>query len=397
MIFTFWIAVVLGMAGPALAEAPEPAAALREAVEAYEPDTARASRAAAADAFFLFEDSALDRSLAFRDPALYRRIESEWTRLIAEMGEGRPREAVSERGGRVLTLLEQARGATAAGGSVFLDSLLIILREGFEAILVVSALAAYLGRIGQSARLPWLYGGAGLAVIASIGLWYAARTVLEMSGVAREALEGWTMLLATAVLFWVSYWLVSKAEADRWQQFVRAKVRSALGRGALAGFGLLSFVVVFREGFETVLFYEALSARAGSASGQTLLAGGFVTGVILLAVFYVAFMRLGPQIPLRTFFSVTGALLYFLGFKFAGAGVFELQVAQVLSQTEAPFFPDAPWLRDWLGVYPYVEPLALQGMLLLLAALAAVLTFRGGAREAAAEPSAPVRRAASGH
>ncbi|MGH7822964.1 MAG: FTR1 family iron permease, partial [Candidatus Binatia bacterium] len=346
--------------------------------------------------FFLFEDSALDRNLAIRDPSLYGTIESEWAGVISDMRRGAPADVVRRRGERVLALLGQAKEATAAAGSVFADSLLIILREGFEAILIVSALASWLRRVGHAAKVPYLYGGAGLAVAASVGLWVAARTVLEVSGVAREALEGWTMLLAAVVLFWVSYWLVSKAEAERWQAFVRSRAERALGRGALLGFGFLSFVVVFREGFETVLFYEALSARASGASGQSLLLGGFATGLALLSAFYVLFLRIGPRIPMRPFFAVTGALLYLMAFKFAGAGVFELQVAQVLSQTPIARFPDSLALREWLGVYPYAESLALQGLLLVLAGVAAALMLRGRRRVEREEPIGEAQRRAVG-
>ena len=375
----FGLAVLVTLSGTSLA-ASDPSDELGRVLSAYDPAAKAVSRTAAADAFFAFEESDLHRELSFRDPSLYRELESEWTSLIAAIGRGDAETEVRRRGDHVLTLLEQARETSAAGGSVFLDSLLIILREGFEAILIVSALAAYLRRVGQGQRLPWLYGGAGAAIVASIGLWLAARTVLEISGVGREALEGWTMLAATAVLFWVSYWLISKAEAQRWQQFVRSRAEAALGRGALLGLGVLSFVVVFREGFETVLFYEALSARAGGAAGQSLLLGGFAAGLGALALFYGLFLRIGPRIPMRAFFGVTGGLLYLMAFRFAGAGVFELQVAQVLSQTEFAYFPDSVWLREWLGIYPYAEALAVQGMLLALA-LAAAVTNAWGSRE----------------
>jgi high-affinity iron transporter len=295
----------------------------------------------------------------------------------------------------VFALLAEAQRRTGAPSSVFFDSFLVILREGFEAILVVSALAAYLRKVGAASHLPWLYGGAAAAVAASVGLWALARTVVEISGAAREALEGWTMLVAAAVLFWVSYWLVSKAEAARWQAFVRRAATAALGRGALFGFGFLSFVVVFREGFETVLFYEALLARAGR--GASAVVSGFGAGVVALAGVSFLWLRLGARIPLGLFFGLTGGLLYFLAFKFVGAGVFELQAAQVLSRTPFPAFPDRPWLRDWFGLYPSVEGLALQGVLVLLAGVAAAVTLAGGrTAEPQARRATPERRAAGG-
>ena len=354
----------------------DPVPGLRHSVEGYQPERAKVAKQEAADAFFDFEGSALDRRLASRDPTLYRRVEGEWMRLLSAMAAAAPAEDVRARGAQVLELLERGGRVADAGGSVFLDALLIILREGFEAMLIVSALAAYLARIGQRSRVPFLYAGAAVAVVASFLLWIAARSLVELGGSRREALEGWTILLATAVLFWVSYWLVSKAEAAHWQAFVKTQVERAVGRGALLGLGFLSFVVVFREGFETVLFYEAVAARAAGAVGQSLLVGGFLTGCAALGVLFLAFQRLGPKIPLRAFFNVTGGLLYFMAFRFAGAGVRELQEAGVIRETSVGFVPDSPLLVQWLGMFPYLEPLLLQGLLLGLAAFALLHALR---------------------
>ena len=325
---------------------------LRAAVEHYSPAQASAVKQEAADAFFQFEGSVLDRDLATRDPSLYRTVEAEWMRLLSAMDGAKPQDEVKVLGERVLGLLDRGAERAAAGGSVFLDSLLIILREGFEAILIVSALAAYLVRIGQKSRTPYLYAGAGVAVGASILLWIAARSVIDLSGADREAFEGWTILIAAGVLFWVSYWLISKAEADRWQEFVRSRVERAVGRGALLGLAFLSFIVVFREGLETVLFYEAIAARARDASEHSMLVGGFLAGCGALAALYLVFQSIGPRIPMRAFFNVTGGLLYFMAFRFAGAGVREVQEAGVLGQTPLSFVPDSPVLTQWLGIFP---------------------------------------------
>jgi high-affinity iron transporter len=364
-----WVLVLLFARASAAAPPPrvEPGSALRAVVESYTPERSYAAKQEAADAFFSFEGSALDRDLAVRDPGLYRELEGEWMRLLSAMDGARPASEVRARGERVLALLERGTVAADAGGSVFFDALLIILREGFEAILIVSALAAYLSRTGHRARIPYLYGGALLAVGASIAMWFAARSVIELGGARREALEGWTVLLASGVLFWVSYWLISKAEATRWQAFVKSQVERAVGRGALLGLGALSFVVVFREGLETVLFYEAVAARVTDATGHSLLVGGFLTGCTALCLLYVAFQRVGGRIPLRAFFNVTGGLLYFMAFRFAGAGVRELQEAGIVRQTPVHFMPDSVALSQWLGISPYVEPLLLQGLLLGLA------------------------------
>ncbi|MGH7896364.1 MAG: FTR1 family protein, partial [Candidatus Binatia bacterium] len=205
MIFTIfsvvaWIVTsAFGPAAFAREAAADPVESLRAAIAAYSPSDARRGKQSAADAFFLFEESDLDRQLGARHPTLYREVEAEWGGLLALMGEGAPAEEVRAKGERVLALLGDAERAAGADGSVFMDSFLIILREGFEAILILSALAAYLTRIGQQRQRPYLYGGAALAVVASVALWIAARSVLRVSGAGREALEGWTILLATAV------------------------------------------------------------------------------------------------------------------------------------------------------------------------------------------------------
>ncbi len=127
---------------------------------------------------------------------------------------------------------------------------------------------------------------------------------------------------------------------------------------------MLAFLVVFREGFETVLFYEALLARAQAGVGGSVVWSGFACGAVLLAIIGTALFRYGIRIPIRPFFAVTGVLLYVLAFKFAGGGVRELQEAGWVSVT-AIAMPELPWLRDWLAIYPFVEPLLLQGLLLL--------------------------------
>src|SRR5258706_3281500 len=160
-------------------------------------------------------------------------------RLVTTVEAGEAPADVESQGAAVVALLDRGRTAAEAGGSAFFDSFLIILREGFEAILIVSALAAYLTRIRQRDRVPYLYGGAALAVGASFLLLIAAQSVLDLGGARRQAFQGWTVLLATAVLFWTSYWLVSKAEAARWQAFVKSRVEQAVGLGALLRLGVL--------------------------------------------------------------------------------------------------------------------------------------------------------------
>lgn len=376
MLRALLLALLLAVPGVAHAADPDFAALVRDAARAY-PDAS--ARPAVGDGFFRFESSTLHGEIASRDPALYRDIEMRWLGLSAAMkNDARPAD-VRAQAEALAALLEGAAGnrPTGSPSSLFVDSLLIILREGFEAILILAALAAYLVKIEQPEKRWLVYGGAGGAVLASIALAAVATWLVPVSGAAREALEGVTMLIAVVVLFFASYWLVSKAEARRWQAYVRARLQGALGTERPSALVAVAFLVVFREGFETVLFYQALLGRAdGAALGVSAVGSGFALGALLLAVVAVLLFRYGVRIPTGPFFLVTGALLYVLAFKFAGAGVRELQEAGWIPVTPIAM-PDLPTLRDWLAIYPFAETLAAQAVmvgLLLVGAIWALAT-----------------------
>lgn len=248
----------------------------------------------------------------------------------------------------------------------FLNSFVIILREGFEAILVVSALAAYLAKTGYKEKVRVVYYGAAIALAASVLTAILLQTVIRISGAGQEALEGITMLFATAVLFYVSYWLINKIEVARWQQYVKSKVDSSIGRGSVIALGFAAFLAVYREGAETILFYQALYSSAGSHNAVTL---GFAAGTLpLIAIFFL--VKYGSvRIPIGPFFAVTSVLLYYLAFTFAGKGVLELQEAGWISSSHMDGFPAI----SVLGIYPTWEGILLQSA--LAAALIAAVMY----------------------
>jgi high-affinity iron transporter len=267
--------------------------------------------------------------------------------------------------------------------ALFVGSSLIIFREGFEALLILGALAAYLRKSAREGRVRDLYLGAAAAIVASLALWVAAKTVIRLSGAGAEILEGATMLLAAGVLFYVSHWLISKAQHAKWDAFVRRRMDGALESGGRAAFLGVSFLVVFREGFETVLFYEALSTSAADAIGVSSLLGGFLAGSVALVGVYAAIAWLGMRVPIGRFFAATGALLYLMAFKFSGDGVRELQEGGLVDETLVSWVPHSPALSGWLGIHPFAETLALQGVLVLAIAVGLVLTFRARGAPAA--------------
>jgi high-affinity iron transporter len=191
---------------------------------------------------------------------------------------------------------------TGSGIGAFFQSFLIILREGFEAILVIGAVVAFLIKTGNRERLHSIWMGIGLGLVASALMAVILQTVFAHLPMSREIIEGVTMLAAVAVLFSVSYWLISKVEAAKWQKFIREKVSTALDHGGGKALAVVAFLAVFREGAETALFYQALFSEG---SGTLPLILGIVAGGVALAVIFTLFYRFGVRIPMRSFFTIT--------------------------------------------------------------------------------------------
>jgi high-affinity iron transporter len=183
--------------------------------------------------------------------------------------------------------------------------------------------------------------------------------VFEVSGSVQEALEGVTMLIAAVVLFYVSYWLISKREAARWQAYIRTRMNTALSRGSTLALGFAAFLAVYREGAETVLFYQAM---AGQADGQySAIAIGFTLALLGLGSIFWLMRAASFRLPIGLFFTLTAGLLYYLAISFAGKGMLELQAANWVGITPLEWVPRIPWL----GIYPSMETVLAQLVLLI--------------------------------
>jgi hypothetical protein len=202
------------------------------------------------------------------------------------------------------------------------------------------------------------------------------------------------MLVAVAVLFSVSYWLISKVEAAKWQQFIREKVNNALAHGGGTALAFVAFLAVYREGAETALFYQALFGEGRARLVPVLL--GIVAGALILALIFTLFYRYGGRIPLRPFFAVTSVLLYYMAFVFMGKGIRELQEVNAAPMTVLRGLPHV----DAMGIYPTLETLLGQLLLVTLFVVALAKTFwpkrsvtlptMPAAPMAAVPPAAPV-------
>ena len=253
------------------------------------------------------------------------------------------------------------------------QSFLILFREGFEIVLLLSVLLGYL----EAARSPHFIRpillGVALAAVATVITVLLMPTLFRLLPVGREVLEAVVALLAVAVLFYVSFWLIARLEHSRWMEFVRARLWSAISVGSTASLVAVGFTAVYREGFETALFYQSLLSF-GEGLGGYILAG---VGLALVALAVVAFavFRLGRKIPVRTFMNVAVALVMATSVAFLGNAVNTLQAADVITyrRTSGPRLPI--FLAEATGIWPTVPSLVAQATLASVYLLGAVYVF----------------------
>ena len=321
------------------------------------------------DAYLAFEP--IETPARARDPGVVSSMEKLFADFKAAVrsndirGAERARDAIEATMPKVVDLTQKTGSASEA----FIQSLLIILREGFEAILVIGAVVAFLLKTGHRERLRDIWTGVALGVLASAVTAVVLKTLLGAMPASREIIEGLTLLVAVGVLFSVSYWLISRVEAAKWQQFIREKVNNALSHGGGKALAFVAFLAVYREGAETALFYQALFDEGPHVVLPLSL--GILVGFAALAVIFTLFYRYGVRIPLRPFFGVTSVLLYYMAFVFMGKGVRELQEGNALPITLIPGFPHV----EALGLYPTWQTVLAQLLLLGLFVFALAKTF----------------------
>jgi len=258
----------------------------------------------------------------------------------------------------------------------FFYSLGILFREGMEAMLVVVALAAATRGAGRIGRSRDIYAGALAAIVASIVLAWVVNNIITDD--ASDTLEGVFQLFAAATLFYVSSWMTSKGQSDRWMKFISHKLQSA-ERSTVPGIalGLTAFLAVMREGAETIVFFQALTSGATETVERHAVTAGIVVAAVALAASFVVIKRAADRIPIRIFFQTTSILLYAMAIVFVGQGIASLQEASRVSVTFVNYAPTIPML----GLFPTVQSLGAQAVLLMLAAAAVLVPRNAAARQ----------------
>lgn len=297
-----------------------------------------------------------ENSLDARDSTLRKAIEVNMMGLRKLMSHGGDNEALEAAYQQTLQQLEQADALLHDGNlsdaTLFSASLVILLREGLEALLVVLALTTVLVKTQRGDALKYVHLGWAGALVAGIGTWIAAQSLITISGASREIMEGVAALLAAVVLFYVGIWMHSKTMATNWQAYIQRNISTHLKAGTLWGLAGLSFIAVYREVFETVLFYQALLTQAAATQVSSVLSG-LIAGIALLAAIGWLLVRYSLRLPIGKFFSITTYLILALSFVLMGKAITALQEASLIGISPMPVNFELSWIgvkSTWQGI-----------------------------------------------
>ena len=322
----------------------------------------------------------LEALLATRDGGLMREVEQALGQFRAGIESGANPSELQQLRARIDSLLARAEEALAPEAaseiSTFLGAFTILLREGIEAILVVIAMIAFVKKSQRFEVLPYVHGGWIAALLAGLATWVVATYFVSISGASREMTEGIGALLAAVILVSVGIWMHGKSQAEEWRRYIQEKMGKALSRGSAWFLFGLAFVVVYREAFETILFYAALWNPQSSG----IILAGALSAVALLALIAWAMLRYSRKLPITQFFRYSAILIAILAVILAGKGVGAFQEAGVLSAT---FIAGLPRLAE-LGFFPTVETIGAQ----LLTLLALIAGFRVSRSPSGPQPAA---------
>jgi high-affinity iron transporter len=359
-------------ANPRLLEAAKPGplefatATLTKSLEAYRQG-ARADATQLAIQAYLEGFELAEASLSNVDAELMVRIERAMMDYRGLLQTGAPLDEVERQATTVNELLDTAHArlndVQLSPMTAFISALVILLREGAEAILVVAAILAFLARAGRNEARRYVHAGWVGAMTLGGVTWVVSNYLIEISGANREITEGVTALIAAVMLLYVGYWLHSKSHSSAWQKYIGEKVGGALSKGTVWTLAIVSFLAVYREAFETVLFYQALVAQVGAGSRGALI-GGVAVAVVLLAILAWAILRASVKLPIGLFFSISGIVLLILAVVFTGQGFAALQEAGKIGAQNVNFIS-----IPMLGIYPTLQSLGAQALVLLACVL----------------------------
>ncbi|MFJ7850673.1 FTR1 family protein [Peribacillus sp. NPDC097224] len=306
----------------------------------------------------------VEGEVSTRDSKLYSDMETKVPTAISLLQSKKiqvkeAKEIVSDLHARLLPLIDDTSYTTW-------DAALILLREGLEALLIVATLLSFLKKIGQADKQKWIWSGVGAGLAASAILAVIINIVFSQITAAssREYIEGITGIIAVLMMLTIGMWLHSKSNIHAWNRYIGKQMDHAIATGSILSFALISFLSIFREGAETIIFYAGM---APYMELKQLLTGILIACLILMVIGFVM-LRYSVKLPMTVFFKVATIFIYALAFKILGVSIHALQVSQVIKTHTLHTFP----FIEWIGLYPTVETIVPQMVLLLLIIVAAI-------------------------
>lgn len=322
----------------------------------------------------IFEASGMENKIGAVDSGLKLKIESLFSKGVALIKASADKKEL----GATFNDLEQLIANSvdkiqdSTPYSLFIWALGIILREGLEALIIVVAIVSYLIQSGNAHRLSIAYNalftGVILSFITAFGVSWLFK---ENAGQSRELIEGITMLIAVLLLFYVGFWLLSNAQNKKWANFIKQGAIEAISNNSAKTLWITVFLAVYREGAETVLFYQALLFDAKTSTDFSAIFGGLGLGILILIILYFLLKAGAIRIPIKQFFYITSYIIFYMVFVFTGKGIAELIEGKIIIPSLIPMNFE-PIL--WLGIYPYYETLIPQFIVLILLIIGILIT-----------------------
>lgn len=264
-------------------------------------------------------------------------------------------------------------GKSSGTAATFIASLVLVLREGLEAILVIAAIIAYLVKTGKTKYVKSVYAGGAFGILFSIILAILFSIVAgAQSGIAREIFEGIGMFVAVIVLFYVSNWMLSKSEAQNWEKYIKSKVETSVTTGNKWLLIFTAFIAVAREGAELILFFQGVAVDG--TEGRIAMWLAIALALLILAAIFLAFRFLSVKLPLKPFFIATSILMYVMCFSFTGKGVGELQEAGLITKTAVSWMGN--FNIDLLGIYATYESIIPQFIILVITVILSIVAVK---------------------
>jgi len=313
-----------------------------------------------------YEESGMENIVGAKNTQLKLDTEASFNKISALMRAGASKEQIVAAQNKLFDQLTQSLELTkkSSNWDLFLYAFIIILREGFEALIIVAAVIALLIKSGNSKHLNIVYSALGVAVVLSIATAYGLNYIFgsENAGQTREVMEGAVMLIAVVLLFYVGFWLLSNANSKKWSAYIQGQISNSLSSGDSKMLWWTVFLAVYREGAETVLFYLALLFDAKSPAATSMVAAGFVAGLAALIIVYIVIKKFSLKIAIKPFFIATSVIIFYMSVVFVGKGVMELVEGKVFVPTVIDGLPTI----TWIGFYPYVQSLVPQAVMIVL-------------------------------